>query len=301
MSTLTVREADGPTGEILAPPDGESLGTFDWDAADWDASHRGEALDNTGYTEVFNEDFTDLSAITDGVLGAGPLYAPAYINNTLAQWRSPLDTTPADTFTISSPSVLQIKMQQVAGTWYSGHLQTVNTQGHGFAQKYGYFEAKMAFNKAVGWHAFWLYSQSRYTDTSATMCEIDVVEAYGDNDYKGNHHTVLRHPAFRPQPRRLQHDKVKSNYVGMDAGIPLTTFASPDLFDGRFHRFGCKKTPTWIIIYFDGLEITRFPNYPDADVPLYMLVSLQMQDAFVGSAVTTYLWVDWIKAWAPPA
>jgi hypothetical protein len=72
------------------------------------------------------------------------------------------------TFTIDTPSVLTIKMQNVDGTWYSGHIQTVNTFGHGFAQQYGYFEAKMAFDKAVGWLAFWLYSQSAYKDTAQT-------------------------------------------------------------------------------------------------------------------------------------
>jgi hypothetical protein len=298
--SLTAAAETGLAAAAIAPPDSELLG-FDWAGAAWDESHMGTALDLTGYTQTFNQDFADLSAITDGVIGTGPFYAPAYINNTAAQYRSPLDTTPvADTFTISSPSILQIKMQKVGGVWYSGHMQTVNTDGRGFAQTYGYFEAKMAFNKAVGWPAFWLYSQNHLTDTAATTCEIDVVEAYGDNDYAGHHMTVHRHNAYRPQPRHLQADTYHGDYVGMASGTPLATFATPDLFTGAFHRYGVKIDPSLITIYFDGLEMARHPTYPEAKVPLYMLVSLQQQIGFEATSATTYLWVDWVKAWAGP-
>lgn len=277
---------------VVEPPDGEGTPGFDWASLAWDESHQGEPLDLTGYTLKFEDDFDDLSTITDGVIGAGPWYAPARPDTSSARFRSPLQTP--NPFSIDAPSVLTITMQEVGRTWFSGHIQTVNTAGEGFAQQYGYFEAKMAFEKAIGWPAFWLYSQNRYKDTAATLCEIDVVEAYGDNDYDGNHMTVHRHAAYRPQPGHLQKSVYKSNYVGMT----FSRFGTNDLFDGVFHRYGCKVTERLIIIYFDGIEVARFPTYPEAKTPLYMLVSLQMQRGFEKQASTTHLHVDWVRAYA---
>ena len=60
-------------------------------------------------------------------------------------------------------------------------------------------------------------------------------------------------------------------------------------------------TPDWIVVYFDRLELARFPSYPEAKVPLFMLVSLQMQDGFVAQATSpTRLWVDYVRAYALP-
>ncbi len=258
---------------------------FDWATAAWDESNQGQQLNLTGYTKTFNDDFNSVSTITDGASGAGPWYAPARPDTSLAHFLSPL-ATPV-TFSVDTPGVLTITMQKVGGSWYSGHMQTVNKLRSGFAQRYGYFEAKMAFQKAVSWPAFWLYSQ----DPSApTRSEIDVVEAYGDNDYDGYHMTVHRHTDTS--------DDHKSNYVGLSK---IPAFAPGDMFDGKFHRYGCLVTPHWIVIYFDRLELARFATPPEAKVPLFMLVSLQMQDGFVSQATSpTHLWVDYVRAWALP-
>ena len=97
------------------------------------------------------------------------------------------------TFSIDTPGVLTITMQKVDTSWYSGHIQTVNKIGEGFAQRYGYFEARMAFEKAVSWPAFWLYTPKAYEGPGQARAEIDVIEAYGDNDYDGYHMAVHRH------------------------------------------------------------------------------------------------------------
>jgi len=277
---------------VVESPDGEGTPGFDWSSSVWDERHQRKPLDLTGYKLTFEDDFDDLSTVTDGVVGAGPWYAPARPDTTSAHFNSPLQTP--NPFSIETPSVLTITMQNVGGRWFSGHMQTVNTAGRGFAQKYGYFEAKMAFEKAIGWPAFWLYARKRYKDTAATLCEIDVVEAYGDNDYKGNHMTVWRHAAYRPQPGHLHKSVDKGNYVGMTTKV----FGTDDLFDGSFHRYGCEIDEKLIIIYFDGLEVARFPTYPEANLPLYMLVSLQMQPGFEARATTTHLYVDWVRAYA---
>jgi hypothetical protein len=71
------------------------------------------------------------------------------------------------------------------------------------------------------------------------------------------------------------------------------------MFDGQFHRYGCMVTPNWITIYLDGKELSRFPTFPEAKRPLFMRVTLAMQDEFVASATSpTHIWVDYVRTYA---
>ena len=264
---------------------------FDWASATWDGSHKGEALALTGYTKTFEDNFESLSTITDGVTGTGPWYAPARPDTSLAHFLSPLQS-PA-TFSIDPPGVLAITMQKVDTSWYSGHIQTVNNVGDGFAQRFGYFEARMAFEKAVSWPAFWLYTPKAYEGPGQARAEIDVIEAYGDNDYAGYHMTVHR----RTRDSQIH----RSNYSGLSSTQNMAIWGWNDMFDGQFHRYGCMVTPDWITIYLDGKELSRFPTFPEAKLPLYMRVTLAMQNEFVASATSpTRLWVDYVRAYALP-
>jgi beta-glucanase (GH16 family) len=267
----------------------EAIG-FDWARAAWDGSHKGKPLDLTDYTKTFEDNFDALSTITDGT-GSGPWYAPARPDTSVAHFLSP-SQTPV-TFSTDTPGVLTITMQKVNTSWYSGHIQTVNTTGHGFAQRYGYFEARMAFEKAVSWPAFWLYTPKTYEGPDQARAEIDVIEAYGDADYDGYHMAVHRHS--------LQSDIHRGNYSGLSSTQNMGIWGWNDMFDGQFHRYGCMVTPDWIIIYLDRKELSRFPTYPEAKLPLYMRVTLAMQDEFVASATSpTRLWVDYVRAYALP-
>jgi hypothetical protein len=264
---------------------------FDWAGAAWDGSHKGQPLDLTGYTKTFEDNFDSLSTITDGVTGPGPWYAPARPDYSVAHFLSP-SQTPV-TFSIDTPGVLTITMQKVNTSWYSGHIQTVNNIGNGFAQRYGYFEARMAFEKAVSWPAFWLYTPHPDEGPDQARAEIDVIEAYGDNDYDGYHMTVHRHSSSG--------NVSKGNYSGLSSTQNMGIWGWNDMFDSQFHRYGCMVTPDWITIYLDGKELSRFPTFPEAKLPLYMRVTLAMQDSFVASASSpTRLWVDHVRGYALP-
>ena len=264
---------------------------FDWARAEWDGSHKGRALDLMGYTKTFEDNFNSISTITDGASGSGPWYAPARPDTSLAHFLTP-SQTPV-TFSIDTPGVLTITMQKVNTSWYSGHIQTVNKIGEGFAQRYGYFEARMAFEKAVSWPAFWLYTPKAYEGPSQARAEIDVVEAYGNADYDGYHMAVHRHA--------LDSEIHKGNYSGLSSTQNMAIWGWNDMFDGQFHRYGCLVTPHWITIYLDGKELSRFPTFPEAKLPLYMRVTLAMQDEFVASATSpTRLRIDYVRAYARP-
>jgi beta-glucanase (GH16 family) len=264
---------------------------FDWTSAEWDGSHKGQPLDRTGYTKTFEDNFNSLSTITDGTSGSGPWYAPARPDTSLAHFLSPSETPV--TFSIDTPGVLTITMQKVNTSWYSGHIQTVNKIGDGFAQRYGYFEARMAFEKAVSWPAFWLYTPKAYEGPAQARAEIDVVEAYGDADYDGYHMAIHRHA--------LDAEIHKGNYSGLSSAQNMAIWGWNDMFDGRFHRYGCLVTPHWITIYLDRKELSRFPTYPEAKRPLFLRLTLAMQDEFAASAKSpTHLWVDYVRAYARP-
>ena len=262
---------------------------FDWATAEWDGSHKGQPLDLTGYKRTFHDNFDSLSTITDGATGSGPWYAPARPDTSLAHFLSP-SQTPV-TFSIDTPGVLTITMQKVGTSWYSGHMQTVDNVGEGFAQRYGYFEAKMAFQKAVSWPAFWLYTPKPDEGPDQARAEIDVVEAYGDNDYDGYHMAVHRHASTG--------NDSAGNYSGLSSIQNMGIWGWNDMFDGQFHRYGCMVTRKWITIYLEGKELSRFPTFPEAKRPLFMRVTLAMQDEFVDKATTpTHIWLDYVRAYA---
>jgi hypothetical protein len=74
-----------------------------------------------------------------------------------------------------------------------------------------------------------------------------------------------------------------------------------DMFDSQFHRYGCMVTRKWITIYLDRKELSRFPTFPEAKRPLFMRVTLAMQDEFVAKATSpTRLRVDYVRAYARP-
>jgi beta-glucanase (GH16 family) len=124
------------------------------------------------------------------------------------------------------------------GGWYSGHVQTVNTHGQGFAQRLGYFEARMVFpNSYMAWPAFWLKPRSKWLDLLALELEIDVVEWYGPNDAKRIHATL--HQAGLP-------------HHGIQPGVDADLTAD-------WHRYGVLLDEDWITIYVDRHAAARHP------------------------------------------
>src|SRR5262249_9798614 len=82
-----------------------------------------------------------------------------------------------------------------------------------------------------------------------------------------------------------------SNYSGL----------ASSMFDGAFHTYGAMLTTDWIIVYFDGKELSRFPMDDFFRTPLYMVVTLAMDPSSVTQASGTYdIVVDYVRAYAAP-
>jgi len=249
----------------------------------------GPALNMTGLVQTFDSTFAtadDLRKITVNGAG-GPWYAPIHATSGAARFASPMD--PVSPFAIADGH-LRIRCEQVDGVWQTGHMQTCDLSGTGFAQRRGYFEirCKMPAAGTMGaWPAFWMYSRTFFTDPNLTRAELDVIEYYPGHDGRGHHAAVHLRPGTRPKPKALQTEWSASCYNGLDA-----------LLDGQWHTYGVEITADWIIVYFDRVELKRIPTLPEFDAPLFMLVSLQLLPEEVPSAVAPIdFYVDYVRAW----
>lgn len=252
----------------------------------------GPAIDMSDLIPTFDTTFTagaDLSKIT--VTGAGgPWYSPVRPTIGAARFASPLEIN--SPFTLTSEG-LRIRCEQVNGAWQTGHMQTCDFAGNGFAQRRGYFEIRAKFPPAGtqgAWPAFWLYNRTFYTDPSQRKVEIDIIEYYA-TDPKGHHSALHLRPPAKPGPNEtLTEEWFRSCYNGL-----------PALADGLFHTHGMEITADWIIVYFDRVEIKRIPLVADFDVPLFMLVSLQLNPDEVAKAAGPIDYViDYVRAWVRP-
>ncbi|WP_443750161.1 glycoside hydrolase family 16 protein [Asticcacaulis solisilvae] len=250
----------------------------------------GPALNTAGLVQTFDSTFSssdDLRKITVNGAG-GPWYAPIHADYGSAHFASPLDAV--SPFAIDNGR-LRIRCEQVNGAWQSGHMQTCDLAGSGFSQRRGYFElrAKMPANGTLGaWPAFWMYSKSVYTDTTKLRAELDIIEYYPGNDPRGQHSALHLRPGLTPQAGDVvTSDWTTSCYSGLDA-----------LADGDWHTHGVEITDSWIIVYFDRVEIKRIPLLAEFDVPMFMMVSLALlPDEAAQATGPIDLYVDYVRAW----
>jgi len=268
---------------VLSSP--ESIAdTTDPQAYSWSEEYAGTALDLSGYDLSLSDEFDADSVTPDS--GAGPWYAPVHASYGAAKFDVPGANN--QTYSISN-GVLTIRATKDTDGWHGGNIETVNQAGAGFAQRYGYFEARMKFPNMPGaWPGFWLKSQEEHTNLAIVRPEIDIVEWYG-GDPRGLHSTVHLWP---PAPKYLKPGGLskpwsKSNYKG-EAGLAA-----------EWHTYGALISPQFVIIYLDRKEVARFPTLDEYKVALYPLVSLTLYEQDVSKAVSPFeLQVDYVKVYS---
>ncbi len=250
----------------------------------------GPKLDLSGYALVWSDEFDSRRILAGNESGPGLWFAGAQGGPYGA---ASVGYSPRDDVYIVKNGILTIRAHANldangarTGTWYSGHLQTVNTKGEGFAIQKGYFEARMKFPSSMGaWPAFWLKHRSKWLDPGATNVEIDIVEWYG-GDWVGHHHTVhVGEGATR---------KFWGDYERTPVDLSLD-----------WHTHGALITDDWIVIYLDRVEIARFPMLEPLRTALYPQLTLSiLKEPGVGevsaAAVSPMdLLVDYVRVYAP--
>jgi beta-glucanase (GH16 family) len=275
-------EYQPPADDPYAPPD----------TAVWTKAYAGTLLDISGYALTFEDQFASTSTITvDG--GGGPWSSPVHSRVGFADFALPTDDP--SSFSVTG-GVLQIQMMEDAEEehgWQTGHMQTADSAGRGFSQRYGYFETRMRMpppGTMGAWPAFWLYSQGLFTDPSQTRAEIDVIEYYPGNNPQGHHSAVHLRPGV---PYR--NGEVSQHWFDSEYNKP------PGLDDGNWHTHGVLLTPESIIVYFDRVEQKRFPMLREFAVQMFMLVSLQGLDQEFQQAVGPInMYVDYVRVYQAP-
>jgi beta-glucanase (GH16 family) len=284
---------DGAQGTPRAPvaegPD-PPIDTLAWNRTN------GPREDLRGYDLVWADEFDTRSILPGDASGSTKWYAGAQGGPYGA---AAVGYGPRDDVYIVSNGILTIRAHAYTddrgvrtGNWYSGHLQTVNTKGEGFAIQEGYFEARMKVPASMGaWPAFWLKHRNKWLDPKATNIEFDIIEWYG-GDWYGAHHTV--HIG----------DGATRRYWSDYERVTDTSGRLVNLSDD-WHTYGALVTRDWFIVYLDRLEIGRFPMVEVLRTPLYPQLTLSiLKEPTTGvvspAAVSPMdLQVDYVRVYAP--
>ena len=151
---------------------------------------------------------------------------------------------------------------------YNSGLSTVNQDGQGFSQKYGYFEADAKIESGgSGWPGWWLESlQHAINPNGEPSAEMDIMEAQtgnpsgdGDNQYYTTLHSSSTVDGTTPGTT----DQTDPN--GLVSGLP-------DLSAG-YYTFGLNYQPNDpnVEFYLDGKEVATAPKFSDTDDSTMML------------------------------
>jgi beta-glucanase (GH16 family) len=144
--------------------------------------------------------------------------------------------------------------------WRSGLLASAYPDGTGFAQRYGYFEARARLPSGPGvWPGFWLNANQPHGDKDPGV-EIDVLEYYGQFP-EGFHSSV--------------HIWDNSGADNNRVSDHVTPVASGSL-SGDFHTYGVDIEPDWVVFYLDRHETWRIATPAELTKPLMVLASLAL-------------------------
>lgn len=202
-----------------------------------------------------------------------------------------------DNTTIAASSSIAV-LGSAYGNWHSGALSSVDQSGKGFAQTYGYFEARMQMPQAGtgSWPAWWLATNNFNSSTSAVGEEIDIVEDYGNNYTADNSCGV----------QEASHNW--SNGVDDQQAPHLLAPCTP-IPNGTkpwetYHIYGVKIDPIHMTWYIDGVQRNQIQTPTDFLIaPFYLLLDFGLGGGWplTGMVNPAYFKVDWVRVYAPPA
>ncbi len=232
-----------------------------------------------GYDLVFDEEFDTLD-----VSARGP--GTRWIAHT--PWNGDFgdatfaDPSPAGPFSTSNGVLTIEASKDASGHWQSGLLASVDANGDGFAQQYGYWEMRAKLPAGDGtWPAFWLDSlvPSGSKDPSY---EVDALEYYG------------QFPAAY----------IASTHVWPQDGSAATTqqqilsVASGALISD-YHVYGVSVEADWTIVYLDGVEMWRQATPASHTHKLMVLVDLALGGGWpiTDTPSPSDMQVDYIRAY----
>ena len=245
------------------------------------------------YKMTFNQNFATMKTLKVSDLGPISRRGPTWIAHTPYDGDWVNFEPPSGAFNPFSLShgYLTIRAQTINGKNYGGMLASVDAQGKGFSQQYGYFEMKAKLPTGPGtWPAFWLMSVPALLDRTQHMDEIDIAEQWGNSiaELFSTLHLWDANPW----------DQLWS---------ATTTSNQPTMTTG-FHSYGVDIQPHFITFYFDRKRVGQLPNaipgYTDKfDEPMYIMLDLAYGGGAPGSTAPNQLMepqdlqVKYVRVW----
>ena len=221
-------------------------------------SLEGTVLDLCAFRPTFVEDFNSLSVAGD------PEDRQRWFAHT--PWGGDFgdaafaDPQPDFPFTLRDGNLRIEARKGTDDKWRSGLLASAYPDGTGFAQRYGYFEARAKLPSGPGvWPGFWLNANQPRGDKDPGV-EIDVLEYYGQFP-EGFHSSV--------------HIWDNSGADNNRVSDHVTPVASGSL-SRDFHTYGVDVEPDWVVFYLDRHETWRIATPAELTKPLMVLASLAL-------------------------
>ncbi len=215
------------------------------------------------------------------------------------------DTQPRDTaywnrdqVSFTDDGCLQITVDYKAdgpagANYYSYGMETnpnkdYNGQHYGFEQLYGYFEVRCILPKGAGLNpAFWLLTDGMWdddTDGGVSGCEIDVFETPTDYDadkrYFNSIYQTIHVDAYG--------DAHKQEIQGW--------FYADDPYN-KFNTYGVAWDENGYTFYVNGVETARTDFGGVCQVPLYLILSVGVDEKVQREQLPAAFIVDYVRAY----
>jgi len=250
-------------------------------------------MDLTNYQLTWSQDFTTMTNLSVSAWGPAGPGGTTWIAHTPwnGDWCTFLDgTVPYHPFHLGDGNLL-IRAQKEGKGYSAGLLSSMDAQGRGFSQKWGYFEMKAQLSGGLGtWPAFWLMDRPGQLDTKMNHLEIDILEEYGDGP--GNLFSTLH----------LWNAADSTHNWGTDNISPECS-----MIEG-FHTYGLDIQQDFLTFYYDRRRIWQYPNtipgFADKyDRDFFVLVDLAYGGGGNDNNVTNLdsgpqdMLVEYVKVW----
>ncbi len=256
-------------------------------------------IDTACFVSSFDDEF-DAYDISSGPVDDGKYPNERWFNGTDQCCMSPSNGWPGVMYPTASQTTkmpvnpyslipgggLQISLQEANQEWFSGVMTSVDQNGAGFSQTYGYFEMNAQLAPGTGtWPSFWMLSLPMGTPGG----EIDVFEQLGCS------------PPLNPAVEAIFHFTLH-DWKGGTTPAAYTTQGLPDL-TAAYHRYGLLWNKTYMALYFDGALQFSTPT-PDVmiDTPYYLLADMGIGSGWVTTETPnpSNLLIKWIRAYTVP-
>jgi hypothetical protein len=181
--------------------------------------------------------------------------------------------------------------------WESPLMASKDRMKSGFAQKFGYWSARVKQPQAGqgAWTAFWLGSTSGIPNGGSKGYEIDIFEWYGTGTFDT--------PPDKSTWAVHEWNADGIHVPGCEGG--LVNVPGGDAVN-TWHVYGCEVNEQNIIFYIDGQEVGRRPFNPDyMQEPVYIMIDYALRNEHPGepfaSKGPSFMQVDWVRAYSLPA